>query len=160
MNRITFVSFVTLTVATPLTAQTATPRSQLAFEGSATWAGAVTYARRVQDSPVLLGVGTGVAWELNDHSFERQVWNVIHVEGFARYQPVFWFHGELGLSFATTSPADDTSEGREFVGLYAATMVGYRGILFVGPQARLGLLESDFGRITNLAVRAVIPIGR
>ena len=160
MNRITVVPFLALIVAGPLAAQSATPRSQLTFEGSPTWAGAVTYARRVQDSHFLFGVGTGFAWELNNHSFERQVWNVIHVEGFARYQSVQWFHGEMGLSVAATSPADDTSEQRKFVGLYAAAMIGYEGVLFVGPQTRLGLLDSDFGHITNVAVRVVIPIGR
>lgn len=83
--------------AAPVTAQSAAARSQLAFEGSPTFAGAVSYARRVQDSRVLLGLGTGFAWELNDHSFSREVWNVMHVEAFARYQPVPWFQGDLGL---------------------------------------------------------------
>lgn len=159
-NRIIVVPFLAMVFAGPLAAQSATPRSQLTFEGSPTWAGAVTYARRMQDSHFLWGVGTGFAWELNNHSFEGQVWNVIHVEGFARYQPVRWFHGEMGLSVAATSPADDTSERRNFVGLYAAAMIGYGGVLFVGPQARLGFLASDFGHITNLAVRVVIPIGQ
>lgn len=159
MIRITVVAFLTLIAVSPVIAQSATPRSQLAFEGSPTWAGAVTYARRLRDSHVLLGLGVGAAWELNNNSFDRQVWNVLHVEGFARYQPARWFHGEGGLSLAVTSPADDTSETRTFVGLYAAAMVGLRGILFVGPQSRVGFLDSELGHITNLAARVVIPIG-
>ena len=160
MTRHVVTTLALLAASGPLAAQSTTPRNQLAFEGSATWAGAVTYARRVQDSHLLLGFGVGIAWALNNHSFTREVWYVLHVEGFARFQPVPWFHGDLGLSVAATSPADDTSEVREFFGLYAAAMVGYGSVLFVGPQVRLGFLESDFGRITNLAIRVVIPIGR
>ncbi|UCC25841.1 MAG: hypothetical protein JSU98_01845 [Gemmatimonadales bacterium] len=142
-------------VPVPLAAQYTPPRSQLGFELSPTWAGAITYARRMDDSNRLWGIGGGFAWELNDHSFDRQVWNVVHIEGFTRYQPVPWFQGDLGLSGAITSPADDTSETRTFVGIYAAAMVGPRFLLF-GPQFRFGMLGSETGWIANVALRVVL----
>jgi hypothetical protein len=107
----------------------------------------------------MLGLGSGFAWELNNHSFDRQVWNVLHLEAFTRYQRNERFQGELGLSVAASAPTDDTTEQRIFVGLYSSVMVGHR-VLFVGPQARLGFLGSEFGAIANLAIRGVIPVGR
>lgn len=147
-----------LLTAGALHGQSPTPRNQLALDAGNTYAFGVSYVRRIQSSPFLFGGRLGFAWELNDHSFTRQVWNVIHIEAFGRIQPVPWFHGDLGVSLATTSPADDTSEKRSFYGLYAAAMIGYR-FIFIGPQIRVGVLDSDFGRITNLAVRAVLPFG-
>ncbi len=148
----------TLTVAGPLAAQTTSSRNQVTLEASPTWAGSVTYARRMHDSDFLLGLGGGFAWELNEHSFDREVWNVVHLEGFARYEAAPWFHGDLGLSAAFTSPGDDTAEQRSFFGLYAAAMAGY-GVIFVGPQARLGFLGSKIGWIGNLAIRIALPFG-
>lgn len=136
-----------------------TPRTQWGLEFSPTWAGAVTYAHKLDASHVMLGLGWGFAWKLNNHSYDRNVWEVLHLEALARYQPAASFQGELGLSVASSAPTDDTSERRVFVGLCSSALVGYR-FLFVGPQARVGFLDSEFGWIANAAIRGILPIGR
>ena len=143
----------------PAAAQYSTPRAQWGLEYANEAAVAVTYAHRLEESRLLMGFGVGFAWEWNDHSFDRQVWNVFHVEGFARYQPLPFFQGEGGVSLSMSSPTDDTNASRGFFGLYGAAMVGYR-YLFFGPQVRAGYLDNEFGTIRTFAVRAVLPLGR
>lgn len=158
MKWITTASLLTLTAAGPLAAQTDALRSQFSLEASPTLAGAITYAHRTANPHLLLGLGGGFAWELNEHSFERHVWNVIHFEGFARYEPAPWLQADLGLSVASTAPGDDTSEHRAFMGLYGAAMIGYRPVFF-GPQVRYGWLDSEVGWIRNFAIRVALPVG-
>ena len=145
-------------LAEPLAAQYSPPRTQWSLDVSPTYAGAITFARRLENSQLMWGLGTGFGWELNNHTFDRQFWNVLHLEGFARYQPAPRFQADVGLSVAASSPTDDTSEQRVFLGLYSSALIGHR-FLFFGPQARLGFLDSDFGVQWNFAVRAVLPLG-
>jgi hypothetical protein len=104
------------------------------------------------------GFGAGFGWELNNHTFEGDFWNVLHLEAFGRYHPSAGVQADLGLSIATSSPTDDTADHRTFGGLYSSVLVG-RGFFFVGPQARLGFLGSEFGVVWNIVARAVITVG-
>lgn len=133
-------------------------RHQLSLDVGNELAIAVAYARRAGATPFLVGVRAGYAFELNDNTFDREVWDVFHAEAFLRYQPRDLIQAEVGISILGSSPADDTNERRTFYGMYAALMLGYRYV-FVGPQLRLGEIESQFGAIAGIAMRWVLPFG-
>jgi len=124
------------------------------------WALSLSYARRVRGN-LLFGVGAGAAWEENTHTFDRNIWNVLHGDLFARYQPAPFVHLDLGATVLGFSPHDDDDRRGSFAGGYVSLALGYRYVFFA-PCVRFGRTSdyrgSEFGVLASpLVLRFVIP---
>ncbi|MFQ5652596.1 MAG: hypothetical protein ACE5IY_21900 [bacterium] len=125
----------------------------------------ISYARRVGDTNLSVGVGLGFGWELNSHSFERDIWNAGHIVVFGRYQLSNTLQVDLGPTLLGYVWADDCSECTDtFVGLQLVALAGYR-FVFIGPWVRTGFADdrkhgSEFGTIWGLQARLALSWGR
>ncbi|NIR47270.1 hypothetical protein GWO43_02230 [candidate division KSB1 bacterium] len=134
---------------------------QLGFDVGRIYSFSVSYAHRIAGSDFFLGVGIGGAWEENNHTFNKNIWNVFHGEFFARYEPLEFIHMDLGASLLGFSPHDDDDRRGDFKGGYVSLMFGYRYIFF-GLNLRIGEATdyrgSEFGTITSPVARIRIPL--
>jgi hypothetical protein len=154
-----------LALGTPVAAQGsgAAGRDQLSLAVGIV-AGEVTYARRIGDSPLSVGVGAWGAWE-PPGSFGRDVFEPLGIEVFGRYRAAPWLHVDAGPTLARYQSADDCSDcSGTFAGVRSAVLVGH-GILFVGPELSAGWAsdaqnESEFGVIWGAQLRLVLGWGR
>lgn len=138
-------------------------RNQIAIDAGPVAALGVSYARRVGESWLLGGLGLGFAWEWNEHTFTRQVWEAIHFEPFFRYVLRDVLHADFGISYLRFVPTDDTDENGNFIGPFVSLSGGYR-YLFAGAALRAGWASGDVpsegGVIFTVHLRGVIPWGR
>ena len=138
-------------------------RNHVAIEAGPVYAFGLSYARRIQDSRFMGGLGFGYAFEWNEHSFTRNVWDAGHFELFGRYVLQDFVHADAGFSYLQFAPEDDTSDSGNFIGLFASLSAGYR-FAFVGGALRAGRVGGDVpsetGTILSVHARVVIPWGR
>ncbi len=136
---------------------------QVVLEVGPVATGALGFAARIQDSPFLLGVMGGFAFEWNENNFEPNIWDVVHLDAFGRFQHDDFLQVEAGFSVLGFSPFDDTDLRGIFFGSYTAVLFGFRYVFF-GMALRAGTAslegESEFGTILSPRVRVVIPLGR
>ena len=100
-------------------------------------AGARSYAHSPGVGPVGVGAGVWGAWEPRS-TFDRNVWEPLGIELFARHWPRPWLHVEVGATGARYLWADDCSDcSGTFVGGQSAAFVGWRGV-FIGPEMSIG----------------------
>jgi hypothetical protein len=123
------------------------------------------YVRRVGNTNLSIGGGLGFAWELNSHSFERNIWEAGHIVVFGRYQFSQVLQVDIGPTLLNYYWTDDCSEcSGTFLGLHTAVMIGYRSV-FIGPCLRLGWADdrkygSEFGTIWSFQARFVVSWGK
>lgn len=138
-------------------------RNQVAIDAGPVAALGVSYARRIGESRFMGGLGLGFAWEWNEHTFTRQVWEAVHVDPFFRYVFRGVLHADFGLSYLHFVPTDDTDERGSFIGPFVSLSAGYR-FVFAGAALRAGWVSGDVpsegGVIFTVHVRGVIPWGR
>lgn len=140
-------------------------RNQIALDSGGRLNHSLSYARRVGNTNLSIGGGLGFAWELNTHSFERNIWEALHVTIFGRYQLPPVLQVDVGPILFAYVWTDDCSEcAGTFVGLHTVALVGYR-YLFFGPWIRVGWADdnrhgSEFGSIWGLQTRLAIPWGQ
>ena len=124
------------------------------------WALGLSYAQRARGN-LLFGAGAGAAWEENTHNFNKNIWNVLHGDLFARYQPSPFVHLDLGVTVLGFSPHDDDEKRGSFAGGYVQIALGYRYIFFA-PRVRFGRASdyrgAEFGVLASpLVFRFVLP---
>ena len=125
----------------------------------------LNYSRRIVNSNFSVGGGFGFAFELNDHSFDRNIWEAGHIIIFARYQYSDFVQIDAGPTFLGYLYADDCNEcSGSFVGFQTSASFGYK-FVFVGPNVRLGWADDNkhgtaFGIIWNLQLRIIVGWGR
>jgi len=122
----------------------------------------IAYAHRIQNTKWSFGGGLGFAWELNQHSFERNVYEPGYIAAFIRYQYSHIFQFDIGPTLMRYFWTDDCSECRgTFVGLQTTASVGYK-FVFLTPCLWVGSASDDrhgseFGTIWNIQLRFLIP---
>ncbi len=118
---------------------------------------AISYCRRVSKNS-LRGGGIGFSWEDNFNSFNKNLYDVLWVEVFQRYQPRVFYHVDFGATAFASTPMEGGS-GAWFAGGYMGAVIGWR-LIFVGCNFRVGVAtdddSSDFGIVWRPHMRFII----
>ena len=136
-------------------------KNQVALDVRGRLIHSLSYARRVGDTSLSFGGGLGFGWELNRHTFERNIWEASHIEIFARFQPFQGLQLDFGPTLLGYIWTDDCSECTgTFVGFYFSAVIGHK-FIFGGPWFRIGFANdsrhgSEFGAILGLQARLVL----
>jgi len=140
-------------------------KNQVALDVRGRLIHSLSYARRVGDTSLSFGGGLGFGWELNRHTFERNIWEASHIEIFARFQPFQGLQLDFGPTLMGYIWTDDCSECTgTFVGFYFSAVIGHK-FIFGGPWFRIGFADdsrhgSEFGAILGLQARLVLSWGK